>query len=108
MRRATIATVTLSVLVLGGCNAHRQSHLQFPTVQDRDWWMLTASSDHTVNLAAADPIGTSVYQNEGYSGRSMLAVGDSLGSVSFSDTFAYAEAARQHRQDQLATFPIAD
>jgi hypothetical protein len=108
MKAATIASVALAALILGGCKTREYSHLQFPTVENRDWWKVSATPVNTVALTSSDSIGLDSYQYGGDFGRSGLAVGDALGSVSFQDTFAYAEAARQHRADSLATVPITD
>lgn len=103
MRLPRYAVILTASLVLGGCGAHRQSHVHTYSVQDRDWWYPTEHQPAT--LAASDTLGAATFSRStlGY-----LAVSDGLGAACFDDTRAYALRMRHAGEPHFATVPTAD
>lgn len=105
MRLAHVVLPAVAVLILGGCNSHRQSHLQFPTVQDRAWWCVEGE-ERPASLAVADELAYASMTSQASTSRSIFAVSDSLGAASFHDTASYVQAVRQERADRFAAVEI--
>lgn len=103
MRLARYAVILTASLVLGGCGAHRQSHVHTYSVQDRDWWY--PGLTQPVSLAASDTLGAAAYSRStlGY-----LAVSDGLGAACFNDTKAYAMRMRDAGDTRFVTAPTSD
>ncbi|KAA0214794.1 MAG: hypothetical protein DYG94_10630 [Leptolyngbya sp. PLA3] len=103
MRLVRYAVLLSTSLVLGGCGAHRQSHVHTYSVQDRDWWY--PGVNQPIVLAASDDLGAATYSHRslGY-----LAVSDGLGAACFDDTRAYSLRMREPTQTRLVTVPNPD
>lgn len=95
MRLARTAPIVALSLVVGGCAAHRNSHIQAYSPQDRDWW-------HPQSAAC---LGPGVYASND---PNSLAVGDALGVSCFYDSVGYAQAVQLRRDTELATVPSSD
>lgn len=91
MRLARAAVFCSAALIVGGCGAHRQSHVRTFGPQDRAWWHPDA---HASDIYVSANSGN-------------IVVSDALGAACIRDPVAYAMAVRE-QQAQLATVPSAD